>query len=93
MSQNPTDFFPSPRGPSLGLNSARKKEKGGAAYRRRDRSGEGRGWLGEALAVTAMYGSRRGWPESLGPRAQAGVLVDGGCAGQITAIWFNPMAR
>jgi hypothetical protein len=49
-----------PRGPSLGLNSTRKKEKGGAAYRRRDRSGEGRGCLGEALAVTAMYGSTAG---------------------------------
>ena len=49
-----------PRGPSLGLNSTRKIEKGGAAYRRRDRSGEGRGWLGEALAVTAMYGSTTG---------------------------------
>ena len=49
-----------PSGPSLGLNSTRKKEKGGAAYRRRERSGEGRGWLGEALAVTAMYGSTAG---------------------------------
>jgi hypothetical protein len=50
-----------PRGPSLGLNSTRKIEKGGgAAYRRRDRSSEGRGWLGEALAVTAMYGSTAG---------------------------------
>jgi hypothetical protein len=58
--KTPQTSFLLPRGPSLGLNSARKKEKGGAAYRRRDRSGEGRGWLGEALAVTAMYGSTAG---------------------------------
>jgi hypothetical protein len=49
-----------PRGPSLGLNSTRKKEKGGAAYRRRERSGEGRGWLREVLAVTTVYGSTAG---------------------------------
>jgi hypothetical protein len=58
--KTPQTSFLLPRGPSLGLNSARKKEKGGAAYRRRDRSGEGRGWLGEALAVTVMYGSTAG---------------------------------
>jgi hypothetical protein len=58
--KTPQTSFLLPRGPSLGLNSVRKKEKGGAAYRRRDRSGEGRGWLGEALAVTAMYGSMVG---------------------------------
>jgi hypothetical protein len=58
--KTPQTSFLLPRGPSLGLNSARKKEKGGAAYRRRDRSSEGRGWLGEALAVTAMYGSTAG---------------------------------
>jgi hypothetical protein len=58
--KTPQTSFLLPRGPSLGLNSARRKEKGGAAYRRRDRSGEGQGWLGEALAVTAMYGSTAG---------------------------------
>jgi hypothetical protein len=58
--KTPQTSFLLPRGPSLGLNSARKKEKGGAAYRRRDRSGEGQGWLGEALAVTTMYGSTVG---------------------------------
>jgi hypothetical protein len=58
--KTPQTSFLLPRGRSLGLNSARKKEKGGAAYRRRDRSGEGRGWLGEALAVPAMYGSTAG---------------------------------
>jgi hypothetical protein len=58
--KNPQTSFLLPRGPSLGLNSTRKQEKGGAAYRWRERSGEGRGWLGEALAVTAMYGSTAG---------------------------------
>jgi hypothetical protein len=32
-------------------------KQGGAAYRRRERSSEGRGWLREVLAVTARYGS------------------------------------
>jgi hypothetical protein len=58
--RTPQASFLLPRGPSLGLNSTREKEKGGAAYRRRERSSEGRGWLGEALAVTAMYGSTVG---------------------------------
>jgi hypothetical protein len=49
-----------PRGPSLSLNSTREKEKGGAAYRRRERSGKGRGWLQEVLAVTTVYGSTAG---------------------------------
>jgi hypothetical protein len=30
---------------------------GSAAYRRRERSDEGRGWLQEVLAVTAVYDS------------------------------------
>jgi hypothetical protein len=55
--QNPLTFSSSPRGPSPYVNSNRGKEKGGAAYRRREMSGEGRGWLREALAVTARYGS------------------------------------
>ena len=45
------------RGPSPNVNSTRGKEKGGAAYRRRERSSEGRGWLREVLAVTTVYGS------------------------------------
>jgi hypothetical protein len=49
-----------PRGPSPYVNSNRGKEKGDAAYRRRERSGEGRGWLREVLAVTARYGSTAG---------------------------------
>jgi hypothetical protein len=52
--------LPLTRGPSPNVNSTRGKEKGGAAYRRRERSGEGQGWLGEALAVTARCGSTAG---------------------------------
>jgi hypothetical protein len=57
MHKTPYPFLPLPRGPSPGLNSTRGKEKGGAAYRRRERSGEGRGRLREVLAVTTVYGS------------------------------------
>jgi hypothetical protein len=60
MRKTPYPFLLLPRGPSLGLNSTRDKEKGGAAYLRRERSGEGRGWLREVLAVTTMYGSTAG---------------------------------
>jgi hypothetical protein len=55
--KTPWPFLLLPRGPSHYANSTRGKEKGGAAYRRWERSGEGRGWLREALAVTARYGS------------------------------------
>ena len=71
--KTPQTSFLLPRGPSLGLNSARKKEKGGAAYRQRDRYGEGRGWLGEALAVTAMYGSTAGMAGIARSTCEAGV--------------------
>jgi hypothetical protein len=57
MHKTPYPFLPLPRGPSPGLNSTRGKEKGGAAYRRRERSGEGRGRLREVLAVSTVYGS------------------------------------
>jgi hypothetical protein len=46
-----------PRGPSPYLKSNLGNKQGGAAYRRRGRSGEGRGWLREVLAVTARYSS------------------------------------
>jgi hypothetical protein len=36
---------------------------------------------------------RRWWPESAGPRAQAGELVSGECSGLTTAIQVNPRAR
>jgi hypothetical protein len=57
MYKAPYPFLLLPRGPSLGLNSTRGKEKGDAAYRRRERSGEGQGWLREVLAVTTVYDS------------------------------------
>jgi hypothetical protein len=36
---------------------------------------------------------RRRWPESAGPRAQAGELVGGGCSDLSTVIQVNPRAR
>jgi hypothetical protein len=60
VQKSPRPFLLLPRGPSPNANSTRGKEKGGAAYRRRERSGEGRGWLREALAVRTVYGSMAG---------------------------------
>jgi hypothetical protein len=60
MRKTPYPFLLLPRDPSLGLNSTRDKAKGGAAYRRRERSGEGWGWLREVLAVTMVYDSTTG---------------------------------
>jgi hypothetical protein len=56
MHKTPWPFPLLPRGPSPDLNSTRGSKKGGVAYRRRGRSGGGRGWLREVLAVTARYG-------------------------------------
>jgi hypothetical protein len=56
MHKTPWPFL-LPRGPSPYVNSTRGSKKGGATYRRRGRSGAGRGWLREVLAVTARYGS------------------------------------
>jgi hypothetical protein len=57
MHKTPWPFLLLPRGPSPYVNSTRGSKKGGATYRRRGRSSEGRGWLREVLAVTARYGS------------------------------------
>jgi hypothetical protein len=57
MRKTPWPLLLLPRGPSPYLNSNRGNKQGGAAYRWRGRSGEGRGWLREVLAVTARYGS------------------------------------
>jgi hypothetical protein len=55
--KTPWPFLLLSRGPSPYVNNNRGKEKGGAAYRRRERFGKGRGWLREILAVTARYDS------------------------------------
>jgi hypothetical protein len=75
------------------LNSTRERKRGGAAYRRRGRSGEGRGWLREVLAVTTRCGSTT---------VMAGIGRST-CAGErarrrhelrpSTAIQVNPRAR
>jgi hypothetical protein len=57
MHKTPWPLLLLPRGPFPYLNSTHGSKKGGAAYRRRGRSGEGRGWLREVLAITARYGS------------------------------------
>jgi hypothetical protein len=57
MHKTPWPLLLLPRGPSPYLNSNRGNKQGGTAYRRRGRSGEGRGWLREVLAVIARYGS------------------------------------
>jgi hypothetical protein len=61
---------------------------GGEIGPAKGRVGSGRLWRSQRGAAR-----RRGWLESLGPRAQAGVLVGGECTGQTMAIWFNPRAR
>jgi hypothetical protein len=57
MRKTPWPLLLLPRGPSPYVNSTCESKKGGAAYWRRGRSGEGRGWLREVLAVTARYNS------------------------------------
>jgi hypothetical protein len=57
--------------------------------------GPARGGVGSGRSWRSQRGMarRRGWPESTGPRAQAGELVDGECSVLTTAIPVNPMAR
>jgi hypothetical protein len=54
------------------------------------RGGVGFGRSGRSQRGTAR---RRWWPESAGPRAQAGELIGGECSGLTTAISVNPSAR
>jgi hypothetical protein len=75
------------------LNSTRERKKGGAAYRRRGRSGEGWGWLREVLAVTTRYGSMTvtagiGRSTRAGGRARRRRVLS-----LSTAIYVNPRTR
>jgi hypothetical protein len=73
------------RGPSPNLNSNHGEIKGGGAYRRRDGSGEVVEDVGRSRGSQHCAGHRRGWPESVGPREQAGMLVGGEESGLLTA--------
>jgi hypothetical protein len=57
--------------------------------------GPTRGGVGSGRSWRSQRGTarRRGWPESAGPRAQAGELVGGKCSGLTTTLPVNPMAR
>jgi hypothetical protein len=76
--KTPWPFLLLPRGLSPYVNSSRGKEKGGAAYRRRERSSEGRVSFGRSWRSQRGTARQRWWPESAGPRAQAGELVGAG---------------
>jgi hypothetical protein len=69
-----------------------RKEKGrhGLPAVREVKGGVG---FGRSLRSRRGMTRRRWWPESAGPRAQAGELVGGGCSGLSTATQVNPRAR
>jgi hypothetical protein len=54
-----------------------------------------RGGVGSGRFLRSQRGTARrwGWPESAGPRAQAGELIGGESSGLTTAIPINPRAR
>jgi hypothetical protein len=54
-----------------------------------------KGGVGSGRFLRSQRGTarRRWWPESAGPRAQAGELVGNECSGLTTAIPVNPKAR
>jgi hypothetical protein len=57
--------------------------------------GPAKGGVGSGRFLRLQRGTarQRWWPESAGPRAQAGELVGGECSGLTTAIQVNPRAR
>jgi hypothetical protein len=61
---------------------------GGEGGPARGRVGFGRFWRSQRGTAR-----RRWWPESAGPREQAGEIVGGECSGLTTAIQVNPRAR
>jgi hypothetical protein len=91
--KTPQTSFLLPRGPSLGLNSTRKRKRVA-----RLTSGEGgprerRGWLGEALAVTAMYGSTTGMARIARSTCAGGCLRRRRVCRPNHGDLVNPMAR
>jgi hypothetical protein len=91
--KNPLTSFPSsPRSLPL-LNSTAEVNR--AARLIGGEEGPAKGGVGSGKSLRSRRGTVRRWwwPESAGPRAQAGELVGSGCSGLSTAILFNPRAR
>jgi hypothetical protein len=93
MHKTPWPLLLLPRGPSPYLNSNRRNKQGGAAYRRRGRSSEGRGWLREVLAVTARYDSTVVVAGIGRSTCAGGWTRRRECSGLTTTILVNPRAR
>jgi hypothetical protein len=57
--------------------------------------GPAKGGVSSRRSWRSRWGTarRRWWPESVGPRAQAGRLIGGVCSGLLTAVEFNPRAQ
>jgi hypothetical protein len=57
--------------------------------------GPAKGGVSSGRSWRSRWGTarRRWWPESVGPRAQAGGLVGDVCSGLLTAVEFNPRAQ
>jgi hypothetical protein len=57
--------------------------------------GTARGGVDSGRSWRSQRGTtrRQGWPESAGPRAQAGELVGDECSGLTTTLPVNPMAQ
>jgi hypothetical protein len=66
-----------------------------AAWLTGGEGGPAKGGVGSGKYLRSRRGTtrRRWWPESAGPRAQAGELSGGGCSGLLTAVHFNRRAR
>jgi hypothetical protein len=93
MHKTPWPFLLLPRGPSPYENSNRGRNR--AARLTGSERGPARGGVGSGRFWRSQRGTtrRRWWPESAGPRAQAGELVSGECSVLTTVIPVNPMAR
>jgi hypothetical protein len=84
MHKTPWPLLLLPRGPSPDLNSTRGIIR--AALLTGGEGGPVRGGVGSGRFSRSQRGMarRRWWPESAGPRAQAGELVGGECSGLTT---------
>jgi hypothetical protein len=92
--KNPPDFyffFPEVPPPFWTVPAKGKR----AARLTSGEEGPAKGGVGFGRSPRSQRGAarRRWWPESVGPRAQAGELVGGVCSGLATAIQVNPRAR
>jgi hypothetical protein len=91
--QNPPSFFFLPEIPPPFETVTAEVNR--AVWLTGGEGGPAKGGVSSGKSLRSRRGTARWrwWPESVGPRAQAGRLIGGVCSGLLTTVEFNPRAQ